>query len=598
MFALGAIVSLSVVFCGQRREAFRFGGPDQPRGQTPIYNIDGTPSTANDSAGTATDGRAISFTYQQGGALIGEAITTVGRTATCRLPSTAREGFTLTDQITSMYGYNDSAAAAQKAMMLSALSAKVTLADGSEEVLDAARILSGEVAGVSLAMADGSELALNVPGSFGNNRGWKLTFDKLPAGATVTVDYTLTVDRAAYVAAGGDLDGVVTFRNAFAVSTADGSVAEDSSTGKVKVQPDVSKKGVVSSGKSEDGNPLIDWSVDVRLQQIFGAVELSNLETASIKDVLDQRLKYLGVSVEDSRTTIAGTTTAPLEEGRDYEASFDEATRTLEVKLKNPSAHPDVRVTIETEVVGSVDGIGNSVDVFVDGQYKGSGKTEVKDDLVAVTAYGSVVSAKAPTWAASALKLVDGGQGETPAGAFTFSLVQVDESGNPIEGGQSAEAVNGADGAISFDAITYGPRNIAGAYWYQITEKSTDELAAIYKMDESIKTVKVTLQKGADGDYLLSCEVVDGGDGAAADSVVFNNETIPEVPDNPDKPGNPEKPDTPEVPDSPDAPQAPEAPGDENVLSKTGDGAPTASLLALALGGLGVAAIARRLCRQ
>ena len=73
------------------------------------------------------------------------------------MPSTAREGFTLTDQIASMYGYNDSAAAAQKAMMLSALSAKVTLADGSE-------------------------LALNVPGSFGNNRGWKLTFDKLPAG--------------------------------------------------------------------------------------------------------------------------------------------------------------------------------------------------------------------------------------------------------------------------------------------------------------------------------------------------------------------------------------------------------------------------------
>lgn len=117
-------------------------------------------------------------------------------------------------------------------------------------------------------------------------------------------------------------------------------------------------------------------------------------------------------------------------------------------------------------------------------------------------------------------------------------------------------------------------------------------------MDESVKTVKVTLQKGADGDYLLSCEVVDGGDGTAADSVVFNNETIPEVPDNPDKPGNPDKPDTPEVPDSPDAPQAPEAPGDENVLSKTGDGAPTASLLALALGGLGVAAIARRLRRQ
>ena len=471
-------------------------GQTNLEGKAPIYSIDGTLSSANDGAGAATDGRVISFTYQQGGALTDEAINdgwtdgnvsvaidgtrlsitiknidgakvlakgqsyevtyrtvldknafvaalvkaggTAANAAYCiqnvaslssggavlsggsnasftpSIPVMAeksaattpqggletqsasftvkagtgevsREGFTLTDQITSMYGYNDSAAAAQKAMMLSALSAEVTLADGSEEVLDAARILSGEVAGVSLAMADGSELALNVPGSFGNNRGWKLTFNKLPAGATVTVDYTLTVDRAAYVAAGGDLDSVVTFRNAFAVSTADGSTAEDSLTGKVKVQPDVSKKGVVSSSKSEDGNPLINWSVDVRLQQIFGAVELSNLETASIKDVLDQRLKYLGVSVEDSRTTIAGTTTTPLEEGRDYEASFDEATRTLEVKIKNPSAHPDVRVTIKTEVVGSVDGIGNSVDVFVDGQYKGGDKTEIKDDLVAVS---------------------------------------------------------------------------------------------------------------------------------------------------------------------------------------------------------------------
>lgn len=77
-----------------------------------------------------------------------------------------RDGFTLIDQIATMYGYNDSAAAAQKAMMLSALSAKVTLADGSEEVIDAARILSGEVAGVSLAMADRERACAQRPGLF------------------------------------------------------------------------------------------------------------------------------------------------------------------------------------------------------------------------------------------------------------------------------------------------------------------------------------------------------------------------------------------------------------------------------------------------
>lgn len=94
-----------------------------------------------------------------------------------------------------------------------------------------------------------------------------------------------------------------------------------------------------------------------------------------------------------------------------------------------------MRITIKTEVIGSVEGIDNSVDVFVDGQYKGGNKTEIKDDLVAVPQYGSVVSAKVPEWTATALKLVDDGMGETPAGAFTFSLIQVDENGNSIEGG-------------------------------------------------------------------------------------------------------------------------------------------------------------------
>ena len=54
-----------------------------------------------------------------------------------------------------------------------------------------------------------------------------------------------------------------------------------------------------------------------------------------------------------------------------------------------------------------------------------------------------------------------------------------------------------------------------------------------------MKTIKVVLQKGAEGDYLISYEVTDNGDGAPADTVVFNNETIPEVPDNPDNPDTP-----------------------------------------------------------
>lgn len=108
-------------------------------------------------------------------------------------------------------------------------------------------------------------------------------------------------------------------------------------------------------------------------------------------------------------------------------------------------------------------------------------------------------------------------------------------------------------------------------------------------MDESVKTIKVVLQKGAEGDYLISYEVIDNGDGAPADAVVFNNETIPEVPGNPDNPDNPGAPN-----DSADS----KASGDEGALFKTGDAAPIAPLVALAIGGLGLAVICVRRARR
>ena len=52
------------------------GGDEKPavsenranlEGKAPIYSIDGTLSSANTGTATATDGRAIGFTYQQGG---------------------------------------------------------------------------------------------------------------------------------------------------------------------------------------------------------------------------------------------------------------------------------------------------------------------------------------------------------------------------------------------------------------------------------------------------------------------------------------------------------------------------------------------------
>ncbi len=103
----------------------------------------------------------------------------------------------------------------------------------------------------------------------------------------------------------------------------------------------------------------------------------------------------------------------------------------LRSKTRTLLQHSNACITIKTEVIGSVEGIDNSVDVFVDGQYKGGDKTEIKDDLIAVTQYGSVVSAKAPEWAAAALKLVDGGMGETLQALSPSRLYRWMRTGTP-----------------------------------------------------------------------------------------------------------------------------------------------------------------------
>lgn len=76
---------------------------------------------------------------------------------------------------------------------------------------------------------------------------------------------------------------------------------------------------------------------------------------------------------------------------------------------------------------------------------------------------------------------------------------------------------------------------------------------------------------------------------------VFNNETIPEVPDNPDKPDKSDNPDNSGIPNDS---AASKASGDKRMLSKTGDSAPLAPLFALAIGGLGLAVLCARRARM
>ena len=431
----------------------------------------------------------------------------------------ARSNFAMTDTPTT--GTTDSAAACAKALEVSDWVVTVTDASGSSETYSAADVLAGKLAGASLTTADGGEFALDAPGQ----ASWRLAFEKLERGTTVEVAYTLTVDREAYLAAGGELSSFVTISNNLYVTSADGSNENDHSYGYVRVRPDVTKRGDVLSEKAASGNPLLRWTFDVDLLSVFDSLELGQLQTAEIRDPLDQILRADVSRVEAYDLSVNVDAAQPIQgaklDASEYEASVDEATNTLVVKLKNPAAHPRVRVVAVTECRGSTSDLSNSVDVVIDGVKKTGTKTEVKKDIVAVTEYGTVTSTVAPSWTPTAIKTVDGAEpGEELAGRFEFEAVEVDEDGEPVEGGYESRSSNDAAGNVTFDTITYRRNPIVGEHLYRVSEVANDD-DAVYDYDSTSHLVRVTVSK-TDAGYVAEQQVIEPDD---VDAVTFDNAT-------------------------------------------------------------------------
>ena len=447
----------------------------------------------------------------------GQDTQTVSFRATGEVGEATRKNFTMTDTVTP----RSQATALTASLEISALKATLTLASGSSSSYSADEILAGDAPGMTLSSTDGGSFALETPGTY----GWKLSVASLPAGAKVTVDYDVHVDREAYVSAGGELGPNLALSNVLSVGTADGSSAGSSSTGNVSVKPDVSKKGVVASGTSDDGNPLVDWTFDVNLTSIFDAAQLAQLKTANIRDRLNFMLRpdMGSVRVYDLSVTVDGVTQGSELPASAYDVSLDEATNTLVVAIKNPAVHPNVRVCATTEVRGSLDGISNSVDLEVDGEKVGGDKTEIDKPLIAVTEYGTVTSVPAPTWVPTASKLVDGAVAPGLAGRFRFECVEVDAGGQPVEGGYRSEATNGADGSVAFDPVSYSGRGAEGTRWYQVRELAGEADGAEYAMDGTVYTVRVDVARASDGRGYLVSSQVQAPEGAG--SVTFSNST-------------------------------------------------------------------------
>lgn len=424
-------------------------------------------------------------------------------TAVGKANDAARTNFTMVDTVKA-----DNAA--QDALKVTALTVTVTQADGTSATYDAADLIAGSVEGYTLTTAEGESFALNTVGTY----NWKLVAAQLAAGAQVSVDYTLAVDVATYKDTdGATIGGAIKVLNSLNVSAADGSTSESQAEGKVSVKPGIYKLGK-DAGKSKDGNKLIQWSFDVNLDTVFDSEALAKLESATIKDKLDPRLKadLTTVKVVALNQTVDATTEGDALAADEYEVALAED-NTFTVTLKNPASYTNVRVYLTTEVAGSFSDLTNSVDLEIDGKTVDGDKYDT-GEIIAVAQYGYITSATVPAWTAVAKKTVDNaapGEGKT----FTFQLTEVaDAQGTPLEGATVSTATNDAEGAVTFGTVRYNTRPYEGMHYYKVCEDPNSVDANWYDYDASNYIVKVEVTKSESGDYVAT-ETVLSKDGAA-----------------------------------------------------------------------------------
>lgn len=421
--------------------------------------------------------------------------------------SAARNNFTMEDTLS---GDED----ALNALMITDIKATVVTGTGDSALTTTYTsddLLSGKD-GYQLSQQDGSTFLLNTTGI----HDWKLVVSSIEANTTVTVEYTVSLDRNTYITSEGAL-GPIEISNDLSVSTAGGAEAKADTSGKITVTPDIQKVGKEGT-LTGDGKRPITWTFDVNLNNLYSSEELANLKNVTISDKLDTILSVSKpysdqVEVYDitySNGTVVKSTSA-LTNDTDYKVDVD-STNTFKLQLISPKDHPMIRIELTTISSGTLNSLTNTVDLSIDGETV-SGDTTTVDGIIAVAEYGRVTSSTVPMWTCSALKTVDGSKPNEKT--FSFILEEV--------GGNKITAKNDSEGNINFPTIKYNKRPIIGTHTYKLYEDSTSVDSSKYDMDTTIYEITVEVSKDEERGVYTAVETIKGNK-----ELIFNNTTKPE----------------------------------------------------------------------
>ena len=360
--------------------------------------------------------------------------------------------------------------------------------------------------GITLGMADDSVsgLVLNTNGKY----NFFANIAELPADSRIEIYYTLKVDKGAYISSGMMLDKELVINN----RVQDNNNKFATAVGSGKIPSQLSKR-YVSLGKDDDGYEIIRWTIDVNLADYYDLNSLVGKDvtiTDEINDVfgLDAgtvTIRYL--TINPSGNVVGNLVNSDL-----YE--LDTGDNRVQVKLLDTTQTPAIQISFTTKVVGSTHAVYNSVEIDVD-NHKSTVEVEDEVTIFSPAVFGVVYSRDMLSYTIYARKLVDS---EVSDKTFMFKITEVDESGNPIDGGYSATSTNGNEGRIEFNGLRYSR---VGTYYYKV-EEVIDENDKDLVYDNNVYIVKVVVVGNEDNtSYMVQSAEIVGG----ADEIVFNNKT-------------------------------------------------------------------------
>ncbi len=382
---------------------------------------------------------------------------------------------------------------------------KLKITKGTEVIYDSENNINN-LEGIELKDIDGNALQLNQNGIY----QFDLEASKLEKMTTIDVEYTLKVDKEAYILNKEILDNELLIQNNLEVTANDGTNINKESKGSSKVTSELAKE-FEFLGYDNEGNPKMRWFIDINLLSDYSIDELNGKQVIvidSLSDVLgliDGTVKLKKMNITSNSSSV-GETIDPSK----YELNTEN--NTLTISILDPTETNQFEISFETIAYASLSQIDNSATLQV-----GEKKTEVdisnRVQIFSPYSFGRVSSNDVLTHHFKAKKYFDG---NLSSKQFVFEIQEVNEAGEVKQDGFYARNTNAEDGTVIFNGIAYFSE---GTYYYKIKEIPENNENIVYDTTEYIAKVEVAQKND---DFIIEKISLENTE---SEEIVFNNKT-------------------------------------------------------------------------